>query len=63
MINTHLKFEAKIANSSKVVAFTKNYTKKHCLSFKANLTFKVKVKVKVTSFQKYLRYLEDQRTV
>ena len=27
MINTHLKFEAKILNGSKVVAFTNNYTK------------------------------------
>ena len=26
MINTHLKFEAKIPNGSKVVAFTRNYT-------------------------------------
>ena len=27
MINTHLKFEAKIPNGSKVIAFTMNYTK------------------------------------
>ena len=27
MINTHLRFEAKIPNGSKVVAFTKNHTK------------------------------------
>ena len=27
MINTHLKFEAKIPIGSKVVAFTRNYTK------------------------------------
>ena len=54
MINTHLKFEAKIVNGSKIVAFTMNYTK--CLSSKANLTFKVKV----TSFQTRLRYLDDQ---
>ena len=46
MINTHLKFEAKIPNGSKVVAFTKNYTK--FLSLKANLT--LNVKLKVTSF-------------
>ena len=46
MINTHLKFEAKIPNGSKVVAFTRHYTK--FSSFKANLT--LKVKVKVTSF-------------
>ena len=26
MINTHLKFEAKIPNGSKAVAFTRNYT-------------------------------------
>ena len=56
MINTHLKFEAKIPIGSKVVAFTRNYTK--CLSLKANLTFKVKVKD--TSFQTRLRYLDDQ---
>ena len=47
MINTHFKFEAKIANGSKVVAFTRNYKK--FLSLQANLT--VKVKVMVTSFQ------------
>ena len=40
--HTHLKFEAKIPYGSKVVAFTRNYTK--LLSFKANLTLKVKVK-------------------
>ena len=56
MIDTHLKFEAKTPNGSKAVAFTKNYTK--CLSLKANLT--LKVKVKVTSFQTCLRYLDDQ---
>ena len=56
MINTHLTFEAKILNGSKVVAFTRNYTK--FLSLKANLT--LKVKVKVTSFQTRLRYLDDQ---
>ena len=38
MINTHLKFEAKIPNGSKAVAFTRNYTK--FLSLKANLTLK-----------------------
>ena len=27
MINTHLRFQAKIPNGSKVVAFTRNYTK------------------------------------
>ena len=27
MVNIHLKFEAKIPNGSKVVAFTRNYTK------------------------------------
>ena len=27
MVNTHLKFEAKIPNGSKVVAVTRNYTK------------------------------------
>ena len=52
MINTQLKFEGKIDYGSKVVAFTRNYT------FKANLT--LKVKVKVTSFQTHLRYLNDQ---
>ena len=59
MINTELKFEAKIPNGSKVVAFTRNYTK--FLSLKANLT--LKVKIKITSFQTRLRYLVDQRTV
>ena len=39
MINTHLKFEAKIRYGSKVVAFTRNYK----IYLKANLTLKVKV--------------------
>ena len=56
MINTHLKFEAKIPNGSKDVAFTMNYTK--FISLKANLT--LKVKVKVTSFQTRPRNLDDQ---
>ena len=56
MINTPLKFKGKIPNGSKVVAFTRNCTK--FSSFKTNLT--LKVKVKVTSFQTYLRYLDDQ---
>ena len=56
MINTHLKFEAKIPNGSKVVAFTRNCTK--FLSLKVTLT--LKVKVKVISFQTHLRYLDDQ---
>ena len=47
MINTHLKFEAKIPNGSKAVVFTRNYTK--VLSLKANLT--LNAKVKVTSFK------------
>ena len=47
MLNTHLKFEAKSPYGSKVVEFTRNYTT--FLSFKANLT--LKVKVKITSFQ------------
>ena len=54
MINTHLKFEAYIPNGSKVQRSSKNCTK--FSSFKADLT----LKVKVTSFQKYLRYLDDQ---
>ena len=54
MINKHLKFEGKIPNGLKAVAFTRNYTK--FLSLKANLT----LKVKVTSFQTCLRYLDDQ---
>ena len=33
MINTHLKFEAKILNGSKDVTFTRNYTK--FLNFKS----------------------------
>ena len=56
MINTYLKFEAEIPNGSKVVAFTRNYT--IFLSLKTNLT--LKVKVKVTSFQTSLRYLDKQ---
>ena len=56
MTNKHVKFEAKIPYDSKVVAFTRNKIK--FLSFKANLT--LKVKVKVTSFQTHLRYLDDQ---
>ena len=47
MINAQLKFEGKIHYDSKVVTFTRNYTK--FLSFKGYLT--LKVKVKVTSFQ------------
>ena len=54
MIKTEFKFEAEIPNGSKVVAFTRNYT--IFLSFKANLT----LKVKVTSFQTHLRYLDDK---
>ena len=54
MINTHLKFEAKIPNGSQVVAFTRNYIK--FLGLKAKLT----LKVKVASFQTHLRYLDDQ---
>ena len=57
MISTHGKFEAKIPYGSKVVAFTRNYIK--FLSFKVKLT----LKVKVTSFQRCLRYLDDQSTV
>ena len=56
MIKTHLQFEAKIPNGSKAVAYTRNYTE--FLSLKSNLT--LKVKVKVTSFQTCLRYLDDQ---
>ena len=56
MLNTHFKFEAKIPYGSKVIAFTRNYTK--FLRFKANLT--LKVKVKVISFETHLRYLDDQ---
>ena len=55
MINTHLKFEAKIPNVSKFVAIKRNYTK--FLSLKANLTFKVKVKV--TSFSNSPRPSDD----
>ena len=54
--HTYLKFEVKIPYGSKVFAFTRNYTK--FLSFKANLT--LKVKVKFTCFQTHLRYLDDQ---
>ena len=48
-------FQAKIPNGSKIVALTKNYK---FVRLKANLT--LKVKVKVTSFQICLRYLDDQ---
>ena len=41
MINKQLKLKAKIPNGSKVVAFTRNYTK--FSSFRANMTLKVKV--------------------
>ena len=47
MMNIYLKFEAKIPNGSKVVAFTRNYTK--ILSLKANLTLKVKIMVIIFS--------------
>ena len=53
MINTHLKFEAKIPNASKAVAFTRNYTQ--FLSLKANLTLKVKVKSPVFNMSEILR--------
>ena len=56
MINTYRRFEAKIPNGSKVVAFTTNYTR--FLSLKANLT--LKVKIKVTSLQTSPGYLDDQ---
>ena len=56
MINAHLKFEIKIPNGLQVVAFTRNYTQ--FLSFNTSLT--LKDKVKVTSFQTRLRYLDDQ---
>ena len=52
-----IEFEGKIHNGSKVVAFTRNYTK--FLSFKPNLT----LKVKVTSFQTHPRYLDAHSTV
>ena len=51
MTNTQLKEKFP---GSKVVAFTKNNTK--LLSFRANLT--LKVKVKVTSFQTRLKHLD-----
>ena len=54
MISTHVKFEARIPYDSNFVAFTRNYIK--FLSFKGNLT----LKVKITSFQTHLRYLDDQ---
>ena len=47
MINANLKFEVKIPNGSKVVAFTRNYTK--FLGLKANLI--LNVKVQVTNFK------------
>ena len=59
MINTQLKFEGKIHYGSKVVTFTRNYTK--FVHFKAHLT--LKIKVKVTSFQTYPRPLCDQYMV
>ena len=54
MLNTQFKFEVKIPNGSKVVIFTRNFAT--FLSFRANLT----LKVKVTSFQTHLIYLDDQ---
>ena len=54
MIYTQLKLEAKIPKGSKLVAFTRNYTK--LLSFKAIMT----LKVKVTSYLKHLGYLDNQ---
>ena len=47
MINKQFKLENKIPNSSKVVAITRNQTK--FLSFKANLTLRVKVTGEVLS--------------
>ena len=54
MIDTQLKLEAKIPNGSKVSAFHKELHKK--FSSKANMT----LKVRVASFQKHQRYLDDQ---
>ena len=51
-----IKFEAKIPKGSKLVTFTRNHTE--FLSFKANLS--LKVKVKVISFQLHLRHLDAQ---
>ena len=48
MLNTHRRFEAKIPYGTKVVAIKMNCTK--FLSFKVNLTLKVKVSVKLTGF-------------
>ena len=59
MINTQIKFEGKIPMVQKLLhsqGITQNF-----LSFKANLT--LMVKVKVTSFQNHMRHLDDQLTV
>ena len=56
MINSQLKFEVKIPNGSKAVAFKRIYIK--FLSFKANLT--LKIKVKVINIQTNPRHLDDQ---
>ena len=53
MVNTHLKFEAKIPNGSKLL-----HSQEIKQNLKSNLT--LKVKVKVISFQTQLRYLDDQ---
>ena len=56
MINTHLKFEAKVPKWFKSCCIHKELHK--IFKLKANLTFKVKVKV--SCFQTRLRYLDDQ---
>ena len=53
MLNTHLRLKLKIFIFQKLL-----HSQGIILSFKANLT--LKVKVKVTSFQTHLRYLDDQ---
>ena len=55
MIDTHLKFEAKIPNGSKVVAFTRNYTK----LFQSQYD----LEGQGHQFQTNLRYLDDQLIV
>ena len=54
MINTQLKFEAKIPNVKNVVAFTELHK-----IFKFQGQFDLE-DIKVTSFQTNLRYLHDQ---
>ena len=56
MINTQLRSEAEIPNGSKL-SHLPGIVNTKFLSFKANLT--LEIKVKVTSFQTHPKYLND----